>query len=327
MRFKKGHVILRVFLGVLAFVCCYPIIFLLTGAFMGQGEAAENLRPVFAGGEGFAAWSLIPFQPTFRSCVELIFDTPDFFVMFWNSMKITGGILAGQALFGIPAAWGFARYRFRFHRGLFFLYIAMMMMPFQVMMLSDYLVIKQMNLMDTMGAILLPGIFSTLPVFIICQFFKEIPEELLEAARIDGAGEGDIFFSGSDCPSERPGSFRQWCCSFWNAGICWSSQWHFSRRRPCGRCPCFSPRSQRRRRGLLLRHRFLRCFLQSGYSWPDMNFWSRGSRGTIHGEVHLRGGIRDDEARSFLLPAVRRGIRTGQVPEQAYFGIKARSDT
>ena len=194
MRFKKGHVILRVFLGVLAFVCCYPIIFLLTGAFMGQGEAAENLRPVFAGGEGFAAWSLIPFQPTFRSCVELIFDTPDFFVMFWNSMKITGGILAGQALFGIPAAWGFARYRFRFHRGLFFLYIAMMMMPFQVMMLSDYLVIKQMNLMDTMGAILLPGIFSTLPVFIICQFFKEIPEELLEAARIDGAGEGDIFF-------------------------------------------------------------------------------------------------------------------------------------
>ncbi len=58
-----------------------------------------------------------------------------------------------------------------------------------------------------------------------------------------------------------------------------------------------------------------------------MNFWSRGSRGTIHGEVHLRGGIRDDEARSFLLPAVRRGIRTGQVPEQAYFGIKARSDT
>ena len=190
----KGNVVLRVFLGVLAFVCCYPILFLLTGAFMGQGEAAENLRPIFAGGEGFAAWSLIPFQPTLRSCVELIFDTPDFFVMFWNSMKITGGILAGQALFGIPAAWGFARYRFRFHRGLFFLYIVMMMMPFQVMMLSDYLVIKQMNLMDTMGAIILPGIFSTLPVCIICQFFKEIPEELLEAARIDGAGEGDIFF-------------------------------------------------------------------------------------------------------------------------------------
>ena len=109
-------------------------------------------------------------------------------------MKITVGILLGQVLFSIPAAWGFARYRFRFHRGLFFLYIVMMMMPFQVMMLSDYLVIRQMQLMNTMGAVILPGIFSTLPVFIICQFFREIPEELLEAARMDGAGEGAIFF-------------------------------------------------------------------------------------------------------------------------------------
>lgn len=181
-------------LGALTFICCYPILFLLAGALMGQEETAENLRPVFAGTEGFASWSLLPFQPTLRSYVELIFDTPDFFVMFWNSMKITGGILLGQVLFGIPAAWGFARYRFRFHRGLFFLYIVMMMMPFQVMMLSDYLVIRQMGLMDTLGAIILPGIFSTLPVFIICQFFKEIPEELLEAARIDGAGEGTVFF-------------------------------------------------------------------------------------------------------------------------------------
>lgn len=189
----QGNVILSFLLGALAFVCCYPILFLLTGALMGQGEAADNLRPVFAGTEGYASWSLLPVRPTLRSYVELVFDTPDFFVMFWNSAKITGGILLGQALFGIPAAWGFARYRFRFHRGLFFLYIVMMM-PFQVMMLSDYLVIERMGLMDTLGAVILPGIFSTLPVFVICQFFKEIPEELLEAARIDGAGEGDIFF-------------------------------------------------------------------------------------------------------------------------------------
>ena len=191
---QKRNVVLPFFMGALAFICCYPILFLMTGSLMGQGEAAENLRPVFSGAEGFASWSVLPFQPTLRSYVELIFDTPDFFVMFWNSMKITGGILLGQAVFGIPAAWGFARYRFRFRRSLFFLYIVMMMMPFQVMMLSDYLVIRRMGLMDTMAAIILPGIFSTLPVFIICQFFKEIPEELLEAARIDGVGEGNIFF-------------------------------------------------------------------------------------------------------------------------------------
>lgn len=193
-RKKQGNVILSFLLGLLAFVWCCPIIFLLTGALMGQGEAAGNLRPIFAGTEGFASWSLLPFQPSLRSYVELIFDTPDFFVMLWNSVKITGGILLGQVLFGIPAAWGFARYRFRFHRELFFLYIVMMMMPFQVMMLSDYLVIERMHLMDTMGAVILPGIFSTLPVFIVCRFFEEIPGELLEAARIDGAGEAEIFF-------------------------------------------------------------------------------------------------------------------------------------
>lgn len=190
----RSKVVLSLFMGALVFVCCYPVLFLLTGAVMGPGELEENLRPVFAGTQGFASWSLLPFQPTLRSYVEVVFDTPDYFVMFWNSMKITCGILLGQAVFGIPAAWGFARYRFRFRRGLFFLYIVMMMMPFQVMMLSDYLVIRQTGLMDTLGAVILPGIFSTLPVFIICQFFREIPEELLEAARIDGAGEGMIFF-------------------------------------------------------------------------------------------------------------------------------------
>lgn len=191
---KREHILFSFLLGTLTFVCCYPILFLMAGSLTGQEELVKNLRPIFAGTGGFSSWSLFPLQLSFRSYAELILDTPDFFVMFWNSVKITGGILLGQVIFGIPAAWGFARYRFKFHKELFFLYIVMMMMPFQVMMLSDYLVIERMHLMDTHGAVILPGIFSTLPVFIICQFFREIPEEILEAARIDGAGEGDIFF-------------------------------------------------------------------------------------------------------------------------------------
>lgn len=190
---KRKSIILSVLLGMLTFVCCYPIIFLLAGSFMGTGELSENLGSMFQGNGGYASWTLLPFEPTLRSWAEVVLDTPGFFVMFWNSMKITGGILLGQAVFGIPAAWGFARYRFRLRRALFFLYIVMMMMPFQVMMLSDYLIIKEMHLMDTLWAVILPGIFSTLPVFIISQYFKEIPEEILEAARIDGAGEAGIF--------------------------------------------------------------------------------------------------------------------------------------
>ena len=70
----------------------------------------------------------------------------------------------------------------------------MMMMPFQVTMLSEYLVLNQMHLLDTSASIILPGIFSTFSVFIMYRFFCGIPESILEAARIDGAGELKIFF-------------------------------------------------------------------------------------------------------------------------------------
>lgn len=160
---------------------------------MGTEELTENLSAVLSGGNGYVSWSLLPMTPTLHSYIEVLLDSPEFFVMFWNSIKIAVGILLGQCLISIPAAWGFARFKFRFHKVLFFLYIILMMMPFQVTMLSNYLVMNELKLMDTLWAIILPGIFSTFPVFIMFNFFRGIPETLLEAARIDGAGELLIF--------------------------------------------------------------------------------------------------------------------------------------
>ena len=71
--------------------------------------------------------------------------------------------------------------------------ILLMIMPFQVTMLSEYLVLKQLGLLDTLAAVILPGIFQTLLVFIMYRFFCGVPNALLEAARIDGAGELGIF--------------------------------------------------------------------------------------------------------------------------------------
>lgn len=131
--------------------------------------------------------------PTLRSYVEVLLDSPEFFVMFWNSVKITFGVLAGHFLIGTTAAWGFAKFRFPGKKILFTIYIALMMMPFQVMMLSNYLVLDRLHLLDTHGGIILPAIFSTFPVFIMYRFFEGIPESLLESARLDGAGEIKIF--------------------------------------------------------------------------------------------------------------------------------------
>ena len=126
--------------------------------------------------------------------VEVLLDSPEFFIMFWNSVKIAAGVLIGQLLVGMPAAWGFARFDFPGKRLLFILYIALMMMPFQVMLLGNYLVLDYFGLLDSLPGIIFPAVFSTFPVFIMYRFFEGIPQALLEAARLDGAGERRMFF-------------------------------------------------------------------------------------------------------------------------------------
>ncbi len=181
------------FLLLLAGIAVFPVIFLAVGSLMGNLELQEMLRPVLERTSGYASWKLLPEYPTFRFYVEVLLDSPEFFVMFWNSVKITAGILVGQILVGVPAAWGFARFRFSGKNLLFTIYIALMMMPFQVMMLSNYLVLDKIGLMDTLSGIILPSVFSTFPVFIMYRFFESIPESLMESARLDGAGELQVF--------------------------------------------------------------------------------------------------------------------------------------
>lgn len=176
-----------------ASLCLAPVLFLFAGTFMGDNEIYTCVAPVLGEKEGFAVWHLLPQYPTLQNVVELLFDSPEYFQMFWNSILDTGAILAGQLLFGMPAAWGLARYSFRGGKMVYQLFILVMMMPFQVTMLSQYLVLNRLNLLDTPGAIILPGIFSTFSVFIMYRFFRGVPENIMEAARIDGAGEVQIF--------------------------------------------------------------------------------------------------------------------------------------
>ena len=171
-----------------------PVVFLLTGSLMGTQEIRYCLGAVVGSREGYALWHWIPLYPTLKNFVELCLDSPEFFQMFWNTAKITGGILAGQLLFGVPAAWGLARYTFPGQRLVYLCYLVLMLMPFQVTMLSEYLVLRELGLLDTFAAVIWPGIFSAFPAFIMCRFFGGIPEVLLEAARVDGAGEAALFF-------------------------------------------------------------------------------------------------------------------------------------
>ncbi len=180
-------------LFLIGFICCYPIVFVCVGSFMGKDELLTSLRPALSSSGGYVDWSILPQEPTLRSWVEVLLDTPGVFVTFWNSIQIVVGVLLGQLLVAVPGAWGFAKYKFPFHRALFLLYVILMMMPFQVLMLSEYLVLDKLNLLNTLWALILPGIFSTFPVFILYNSFRGIPNEILEAGRIDGASEWQLF--------------------------------------------------------------------------------------------------------------------------------------
>jgi len=180
-------------LAVPAFVACYPIFFLLTGSLMGATELRENLEPVLQGGSGYIRWRMIPAYPTLRYYVELLLDTPAVFVMFWNSIKMTAGILIGQLLVGVSAAWGFAKFRFPAKGFLFTLYVILMMIPFQVRMLSEYLVLDSVQMLNSQWGIIMPAVFSTFPVFIMYRFFEGIPDAMIEAAKIDGANHIQVF--------------------------------------------------------------------------------------------------------------------------------------
>ena len=210
-------------LGFVAFVVslfvAVPLWMMVSGAFMSGGELAENIGPVLGNTAGFASWPVLPLYPTLRPLVELLLDSPQFFAMFWNSCALVFPVLLGQMLVAVPAAWAFAQYSFRGKKLLFTLYITLMLMPFQVTMVSNYVVLDWLNLLNTRAAVILPAVFSTFPVFLMVRFFAAVPQPVVEAAELDGANAWQVF-RHIGLPLGMPGIFSALVLGFleyWNA--------------------------------------------------------------------------------------------------------------
>lgn len=189
-----GRRIGSVVLVLLALLVWFPVLLLVNCSFFGEQEIIDCFGGVLLSNGNTVKLHLLPNYPTLQGYVELLLDSPGFFVMFWNSCKQVLPILAGQLLVGVPAGWAFARFEFPGKKVLFHLYMLLMILPFQVTMVSSYLVLDKIQLLDTHGAIILPGIFSTFSVFIITKAFREVPLPLLEAASVDGAGNFRSFW-------------------------------------------------------------------------------------------------------------------------------------
>jgi multiple sugar transport system permease protein len=120
----------------------------------------------------------------------------NFWIYLRNSVIVSTVITAGQVMFSAMAAYSFARLRWPFRNLVFFLFLTALMVPPIFTMLPNFVLVKNLGLLNTYAGIVLPFFFMTpFAVFFLRQFFLGISKEIEEAAKIDGAGHVRIFFT------------------------------------------------------------------------------------------------------------------------------------
>mgnify|MGYP002620242544 FL=1 len=168
-----------VLLAVGGFLMALPFLWMILSAFKPEPEFAR-IPP-----------TLWPKTFTLEHYVEL-FERMNFGIYLRNTLIIVFFSFLGMLL-NAMAGYGFAKYRFKGRDTLFYLVLATLMIPGQVTMIPVYLILNKMGLTNTMAGIVLPSLVGAFAIFLFRQFMSTIPDELLEATRLDGAGEFRIF--------------------------------------------------------------------------------------------------------------------------------------
>ena len=199
---KKQHkksVILFVIALAMAVFFMLPTVLTIANSFMSPQEIKANYGMIFNDKESAGYISekvnlkFIPDMVTFKQFTTVLLNSPEYLLKFWNTVIYTVPILVVQVIIAILAAYSFTRFKGRIKEILFFVYIILMLLPYQVTLVPNYLVTDWLGLLDTKWAIWLPGMTSPFSVFLFTKFMRRIPESLIEVAKIDGAGEWQIF--------------------------------------------------------------------------------------------------------------------------------------
>ena len=204
-RSERKKLCIRICLTVIAVVTALifimPIVLTISNSFMSAAEITSNYGSIFqktdTGGKQYISQTVnlkfIPDMVTFSQYATVLFKSPDYLLKFWNSVILVVPIVVFQLVVAVLAAYGFTRTRGKLSAIVFFAYVILMMMPYQVTLVPNYLVLNWMKLLDTNWSIWLPGIFSPFSVYLITKYMRRIPVPLIEAAKIDGANEFQVF--------------------------------------------------------------------------------------------------------------------------------------
>ncbi|SFC36852.1 carbohydrate ABC transporter permease [Butyrivibrio sp. YAB3001] len=194
-------VIVTVIAVIFAVIFLLPTFLTITNSFMSSSEISANYGSIFAttekGGKVFISKTVnlkfIPDIVSFTQYFTVLFKSPEYLIKFWNSMIYVVPIVVVQLMIATLASYGFARYTGKLKNAIFFAYIIMMLMPYQVTLVPNFLVSKALGIYGTRWSIWLPGMFSPFAVYLLTKFMRRIPTEVMEAASIDGANEWYIF--------------------------------------------------------------------------------------------------------------------------------------
>ncbi|WP_188991706.1 carbohydrate ABC transporter permease [Paenibacillus nasutitermitis] len=188
-------------MGAIAILLLFPIVITFTNSLMTEQEIGINYGPIGQmnkAAEGrtspYVNLKLLPDQVTLEQYGKVLVGSPRYLVMFWNSVFMVVPIITGQTLVAALAAYAFSKLQFRGRDHLFLVYVLTMLMPFQVTLVPNYIMVDKLGLLDSPSAIILPGIFAAFGVFMLRQFMLDIPYAYIEAAKIDGAGHLRIFY-------------------------------------------------------------------------------------------------------------------------------------
>ena len=181
---KKGPVL---FLAALSLLFVLPVVLTVACSFLSPQEVQRVFGPLLGEG-GTAALGALPQGFSLMGYYEVFFATPDYLAKFWVSLLLAVGAIAGQVAISCLGGFAFAFYDFPGKRLLYGLLCLFMLIPLQVTLLPNYLLLDQLGALNTYWALLLPLAFAPLGTFLLTQIFRSVPADILHAARLDGAG-------------------------------------------------------------------------------------------------------------------------------------------
>lgn len=193
---RFGTILLFLMLSLLVVL---PVFFMLSKSFMSTREILYSQTV-----NAYTPLKMIPERLSLEQYKAALILDPEFYFYFWNSVFLVVPILAGNLVLSTLAAYGFSKFRFWGKRPLYFLFVFLIVLPYQVLLSPQYIVVRETGLLGSRWSVILPLMCAPLGVFMLTGFIRNVASETLEAARLEGAGEIRIFLQ-IVLPQVKPG--------------------------------------------------------------------------------------------------------------------------